>query len=493
MRALRIDGRPGLLDLPGKVLLDHRVLIDAVALDHEPLLARGRAERSQVAAPLGARRVGGGAAGLEGRHPLSGAVAVDTGDLDGGTDLAVELRVAVHVLDEVAVDAVHAALHVDVEHVHREAVALVRHGHLLAADLLGRLLVGSAVDLLDPLRHLHGRPQGLVARVGDDVSLVVEEVALAVVLEDGAEGPAMAVEITELGVLRAVVQVAQVGEELWIGEEVLRRRLVGIVERGVDHLLRCRIFLFLRVDQLAVTLLVPPHVADVTVHHGRAGMDVADDALAGGNAVARRELVMDRVAALLLRDRGVDRKALAAIAELRVGTGVDRRTVVGVDDMAARAAAGAVVAGMVVGTEEVERWVEQPRLCEADHDRVGAVFGAEAAVAQSRAGPAVLLEAFGVAHLRSEAAAAFEDPQDVAGLRSFEPGQRIEGRDHRLVVHLVFGRRRNRLQPLADAVHAVAFAEAGSFVGDRSVVVEGGVPEHAAVGHHALLHLQHDR
>ena len=36
--ALRIDGGLGLLDLPGKVLLDHRVLIDAVALDHKPFL-----------------------------------------------------------------------------------------------------------------------------------------------------------------------------------------------------------------------------------------------------------------------------------------------------------------------------------------------------------------------------------------------------------------------------------------------------------------------
>ena len=195
-------------------------------------------------------------------------------------------------------------------------------------------------------------------------------------------------------------------------------------------------------------------------------MDVADDALAGGDAVARCELVVDGVAALLLGDRGVGRKTLATVAELGVGAGVDRRAVVGVDDVAAGTAAGAVVAGMVVGAEEVERGIEEPCLCEADEDGVGAVFGAEAAVAQPRAWPAVLLEPFGVAHLGSKATATFEDPQDVAGLRPFESGQRIEGSDHGLVVHFVFGRHWHRLQPLADAVHAVAFAEGGPFVGD---------------------------
>ena len=159
-------------------------------------------------------------------------------------------------------------------------------------------------------------------------------------------------------------------------------------------------------------------------------MDVTDDALAGGNAVAGRELVVDRVAALVLRNRGVDGEAFAAVAELRVGTGVDWRAIVRVDDMAAGAAAGAVVAGMVIGAEEVQRGVEQPRLGEADHDGVGAVFGAKAAVAQSRTWPAVLLESFGVTHLGSKTAAAFEDSQDVAGLRPFKPWQWIEGRDH---------------------------------------------------------------
>ena len=96
----------------------------------------------------------------------------------------------------------------DVEHVHGESVALVGHGQLFLMDLLRRLLVGAAIDFLDSLRHLHRCPLGRVAGVGDDVALMVEQVALAIVLEDGPVGPTVAMEIAKLRVLRAVVQIA---------------------------------------------------------------------------------------------------------------------------------------------------------------------------------------------------------------------------------------------------------------------------------------------
>ena len=76
-------------------------------------------------------------------------------------------------------------------------------------------------------------------------------------------------------------------------------------------------------------------------------------------------------------DRGSNDRA--AIAELGVGAGVDRRAIVGVDDVARGAAAGAIVAGVIVGAEEVERRVEQARALQADEDGIGAVLGAEAA------------------------------------------------------------------------------------------------------------------
>ena len=493
MLAFRVDGGLRLLDLPSEILLHHRVLVDAFALDDEPPLARGRAEGPQVAASLGARGVARGAAGPQRREAVGRSVAVDAGDFDRRANLAVELGVAVHVLDEVAVDAVHPALHVDVEHVHGHAVPLVRYDRLFDPDLCRRLLVGVAVDLLDPLRHLHGRPLGRVAPVGDDVSLVIEQISLAVVLQDRSVGPAMAVEVGELGVLGAVVEVGEISEKLGVREQVFRGRLVGVGELAVDHLLGARIPLLLRIDQVAVGLLVPPHVADVAVHDVGAGMDVTDDALAGWNPVARSELVVNRVPALPFGDRGIGGETKAAVAERRIGPRMDRRAVVGVDHMAAGAAAGAIVARLVVGAEEVQRGIEEPRLVQAHEDWIRAVFGAQPAGAQSRSRSAILFESFGIADFGSEPSAALEEPQHVARLLPLEPRQWVEILHHRLVIDLVLRRRRNRLQALGDALVAVALPVRGPLVGDRTIVVERGIPEHATVRHHALLDLQHDR
>src|SRR5262249_23124960 len=105
----RVDGGLGLDDLPGDVLLDHRVLEDPVSLALEAGLAPRRPQGSEITAkPRFARRrgvrrrPGRAQAGFLG----DGAVAVDALDLDGGTHLHLEPRVAVAVLDVVAVDAV---------------------------------------------------------------------------------------------------------------------------------------------------------------------------------------------------------------------------------------------------------------------------------------------------------------------------------------------------------------------------------------------------
>ncbi len=83
---------------------------------------------------------------------------------------------------------------------------------------------------------------------------------------------------------------------------------------------------------------------------------------------------------------------------------------------------------MIVRAQEIERRIEQPRLLQADEHRIGAVLGAQAAVAQPRARPARLFQPLGNADLGPEAAAALEDAQDVARLRDLEARQRIEKR-----------------------------------------------------------------
>src|SRR4029077_4306459 len=107
----------------------------------------------------------------------------------------------------------------------------------------------------------------------------------------------------------------------------------------------------------------------------------------------------------------------APVAEFGVGAGVDRRAIICIDDVASRAAARAVIAGVVVGAEEIERGVEQPRARQADHDGIGSVLGAEAPFTEARARLARFFGPFRDADLRTEAAAALEETQDIAGLR----------------------------------------------------------------------------
>ena len=119
-----VDRIGDLGDLPGQVGLDHRVLDDLVAAPLEPALLERRAERREIAAVLarfGRGGIGRRAGGDERRSLAGRAVAVDALDLDGRADLAVELGVAVDVLDEMAVDAVHPLFEVDVELVDGQA------------------------------------------------------------------------------------------------------------------------------------------------------------------------------------------------------------------------------------------------------------------------------------------------------------------------------------------------------------------------------------
>ena len=130
----------------------------------------------------------GRAAGAQRRRACVGrAVAVDALDLDRGPHFAVELGVAVDVLHEVAVDAVHALFQVDVHQVHR------RRRRAACRSLA--FLVASAAP---------SRPCSCsVVTSATIVAPVVEQVALAVLLEDGAEDPAVAVEVGELRVLQS--------------------------------------------------------------------------------------------------------------------------------------------------------------------------------------------------------------------------------------------------------------------------------------------------
>src|SRR3546814_6884104 len=97
-------------------------------------------------------------------------------------------------------------------------------------------------------------------------------------------------------------------------------------------------------------------------------------------------------------DRRVDRRGLAIATELRIGQAVARLAVVGIDDVTARAARMAIVAGLIVGPHEPHIGVVEARLVKVEHgDRD----------AQARARPAVRLFEVGAARLL--------EPLDAAG------------------------------------------------------------------------------
>ena len=499
-RVALLDRVARLDHLPLKPFLDTRVLevpltpLGAVA-DLEAGGTEGRLEREQVAAlAVGRGRVTRGAGGLQSRVLFRRTVAVDAGDFGPRPDFHLQSVVAVHVLDEVAVDAVHPLLHVDVHEVDGVARAARRDlvlglprrqgaGHGVVEALLA-VKLAVAVGPVDRRGQLRG------TRGADGVAGVVAQFADAVLLEDRAEGPAVAVEVGEVLLRQLRVQLREFRDELRVRQLAPRRRLVRVSGQRADQLVGRGVVLLRRVHQRGLGLLVVPHVAEVTVHHGRAGVDVANHALTGGDGVG--ELVGDGVARLVLGDRRVGRGGRPAVAVLGVRAGVDAGAVVGVNDVARRAAATAVVAGVVVGAEEVQRRVEQSRLVQTHQHRVGAVARTEAAETQAGPRASGFFEALGDADFRGEAAARLEDPQHVARLRRLEARQRLEVRHDALLVDLLLRRRRVGLQPQRCPPRPVSLAVAGALVGHGAVVVQGRAPQHAAGAHELLavgLHL----
>src|SRR5262245_38140497 len=202
------------------------------------------------------------------------------------------MAVAVAILLEVAVDAVHALVEMD---------------------------VGQVDGFLELLRVFEIY----------FVIVLVQPVAFAIVLEDGAVDPAVAVEIGELGLLVAAVEVAYVTQEFGVAPLAFERSGFGIAQQRNGGILRFPDIGFWRIHAVAVGLVVPPHVAEILGGVGCAGMYVADHALAGRDGA--RQTVLYGVALLVLWDRGIAGGAVAQVAARGIGAGVRRIAIVGVD------------------------------------------------------------------------------------------------------------------------------------------------------------------
>ena len=82
---------------------------------------------------------------------------------------------------------------------------------------------------------MHGLLEFLRIVVRDDVVLVVEQIAVAVALEDGAEIPAVAVIIGKLRVLELRIELGHAAQEVDVGPFAARRRALGV---AVEHFAR---------------------------------------------------------------------------------------------------------------------------------------------------------------------------------------------------------------------------------------------------------------
>ena len=82
--------------------------------------------------------------------------------------------------------------------------------------------------------------------VADDFAVVVQQIAVAVALEDGAEIPAMAVIVGELGVVQLGIEVIDIAQEIQVRPVAARRGAFRIAVQHLAHLVGGRIFLLLR-------------------------------------------------------------------------------------------------------------------------------------------------------------------------------------------------------------------------------------------------------
>ena len=140
---------------------------------------------------------------------------------------------------------------------------------------------------------------------------------MPVLLEDGAEDPAVAVEVGELRVPRLRVQIGDALEELRVGPVARAPRpRRGSTSSSWVNSSAVGCFLPRRVHQFAVGLFVPPHVAGVASSaHSCPGWTWQTMHWLVG--MRHGELVLDRMARLVLRDRRVGLEAQALVAERR--------------------------------------------------------------------------------------------------------------------------------------------------------------------------------
>src|SRR6266851_96418 len=268
------DAVDGLNDLPFPVFIRHGALKNSLAARFETAHPPGCTQRIEMpSADWGCR------ARCDQRSLLANrAVAIDAIDFDGGAGFAVNFPVTVIVLREMAIVALHPFSQMDVGEVYGFAESIwIVEGNLLAVP--------------------------------------IEPVSFAVVIENSAKYPAVAMEISELRRFQLLVEfgTADCLQEFFIVPEGANRGAFRIAFQRLIALLFGGVALLFRIHFVAIDFVVPPGEPEIRGDHVRAGMNVADHALARRNRA--RENVLDGVARLILRNRRIGRSAEDSMAE----------------------------------------------------------------------------------------------------------------------------------------------------------------------------------
>ena len=381
-----------------------------------------------------------------------GAVAVHAGDRRRGARLDIEQAVAVDIVEEMAIDALHSEREVDV-------------------------------------LHVNGLPELVLVVVGDFLPILGQQVALPVFLEHRAEHPAVAMIVGELGFLELGVQLGDLFEEIHIAPQPARCGGLGIAPQGLRHFLVGGILLLRGIHVLRIRFLIPPGVAEEGIHKQVSLVHVAGHALARRDAAG--ELVLDRVPLFLLGNHriGIERKPLVAVCAVPAGVGW--RAVVRINYVTCSTSARPVIPRPVVRSEEIQQGIVEAGLVRPDDHRIDAGQGSEAAIREALQGPARRFVRIRVSEIEGLAAAFLEDPVDISGLPDVEARQRENLIHDPHLFHLLLGVFDRAFEGEGNAIGAVCLAEDRVLRREGAVVVGRRAPEHRTVAHHAVADVVH--
>src|SRR5262245_12406458 len=288
-------------------------------------------------------------------HPT---MTVDTRDLDSVDILPMQLAITVTILSEMAVHTVHTFFEMDVLHMHRDASALLWG--------LGRFPHSALQErTIDRLK-------------GDNGVFGIEKIALPVALENRLKIPAMAMVIGKLRVLELRVEFPDFGEEGLVRPQPTRSSLFGIVIQTLEHLGITGMFRFLGPHHLPICLVIPHLISQKRIHEDVRLMHMAHHTLAGRNGA--RQFVADGMTRLVFGDGGILGRAEATVAILRIRARIPWVAVIGIDRMASRTAARAVIARMVIRAQERQMRVIQTCFMDVQNGHTDAESRTQSAV-----------------------------------------------------------------------------------------------------------------